>query len=137
MKGRVESIRQLLSYAAVGVVNTLVGYGIIFASMYLLHMGPVASNVLGYAVGVVVSYFLNRRFTFRSSRAARTEFLRFVSVVLLAWLANLAVLVFLIRHMHVHEGLAQVPAGVVYLAISFLLSKFFVFASRDSRASRG
>jgi len=124
-----ESMRQLFSYAAVGVVNTGVGYGIIFTCMYLLGVGPVTSNVLGYSVGLVVSYLLNRAFTFRSPSVSKVEFLRFVSIVLLAYGANLAVLVFLIRHTEVHKALAQVLAGIVYFALSFLMNKYYVFAA--------
>ena len=82
------------------------------------------SNVLGYAVGLVVSYLLNRAFTFRSPAVSKIEFLRFVSILLLAYAANLAVLVFLIRHTSVHKALAQVLAGVVYFGLSFLLNKY-------------
>ena len=124
-----EAIRQLLAYAAVGVVNTGVGYGIIFASMYLFGLGPVVSNALGYAIGVVVSYFLNRTFTFRSSAASRREFARFVSILLLAYAANLAVLVALLDHTATHKGVAQVLAGIVYFAVSFVLSKYYAFAA--------
>lgn len=123
-----EAIRQLLTYAAVGVVNTGVGYGIIFASMYLLGLGPVVSNALGYAIGIVVSYFLNRTFTFRSSAASKREFVRFVSILLLAYAANLAVLVALLDLTATHKGVAQVLAGIVYFAVSFVLSKYYAFA---------
>jgi putative flippase GtrA len=130
---RAESIRQLLSYAAVGVANTGVGYGVIFAAMYVLGWTPVASNVLGYAVGVVVSYALNRRFTFRSERASGREFLRFVAVLLVAYLANLATLIVLVDHVAIHPGAAQVVAGVVYFAVSFLLSRRYAFAGAKVR----
>jgi putative flippase GtrA len=92
-------------------------------------VGPVTSNVLGYSVGLVVSYLLNRAFTFRSPSVSKVEFLRFVSIVLLAYGANLAVLVFLIRHTEVHKALAQVLAGIVYFALSFLMNKYYVFAA--------
>ena len=129
-----ESFRQLFSYAAVGVVNTCVGYSIIFSSMYLLGLGPVVSNLLGYAIGVLVSYFLNRIFTFRSAAPSKREFIRFVSILLLAYVANLAVLVLLLDHSAIHKGLAQVLAGIVYFAAAFLLSKYYVFAAASRRS---
>jgi putative flippase GtrA len=128
-------MKQLLKFALVGVLNTGVGYAVIFGCMYVLGLGAVLSNVLGYAVGLVVSYSLNRSFTFRSSGARRAEMIRFVAIFLLAYLANLGVLVLLIRRFAWHEGLAQVVAGVVYFGLSFVLNKYYVFAG-ERAASR-
>ena len=130
-------MKQFLRFAAVGVANTAIGYAVIFACMYLLKMGAVASNVVGYAVGLVVSYLLNRNFTFRSVAARAPELLRFVSIFLLAYLANLCVLMLLIRRLDMHEGVAQVLAGVAYFVLSFLMSKYYVFAGpRSGRPGR-
>jgi putative flippase GtrA len=128
-------MKQLLRFAAVGVVNTGLGYAVIFACMYLAGLGAVTSNVIGYAVGLIASYLLNRSFTFRSVAPPQREIIRFVAIFLLAYLANLAVLVFLIRHAGVHEGVAQVIAGVVYFALSFLLNKYYVFAGPHARVA--
>ena len=57
-----------------------------------------------------------------------------MAIFLLAYLANLAVLVLLIRHAGVHEGAAQVLAGVVYFGLSFVLNKYYVFAEPPARA---
>ncbi|RST54308.1 GtrA family protein [Variovorax sp. MHTC-1] len=122
-------MKQLLRFAAVGVVNTGLGYAVIFACMYLVGLGAVTSNVLGYAVGLVVSYLLNRSFTFRSVEAPRREIIRFVAIFLLAYLANLAVLILLVHYAGVHEGVAQVLAGIVYFGLSFVLNKYYVFAA--------
>jgi len=120
-------MRQLLRYGAVGVINTGLGYAVIFACMYLLGLGAVASNVAGYAVGLIVSYSLNRTFTFRSTGARRAEMVRFLVIFLLAYLANLGVLVALVHTFKLHEGLAQVVSGVVYFGLSYLLNKYYVF----------
>ncbi|MDM0081984.1 GtrA family protein [Variovorax sp. J31P179] len=120
-------MKHLLKFAMVGVLNTALGYAVIFGCMYLFGLGAVVSNVLGYAVGLVVSYSLNRSFTFRSSGARRVEAVRFVAIFLLAYLANLGVLVLSTRRFGWHEGVAQVIAGVVYFGLSFVLNKYYVF----------
>lgn len=117
----------LLRFATVGVLNTLLGYAVIFLCMYVLGLGAVTSNVAGYAVGLLVSFVLNRTFTFRSTSAALPEALRFLVIFVLAYLANLGVLVVLTRQLHVHEGLSQVLAGAVYFMLSFALSRYYVF----------
>ena len=62
----------LFRFLLVGVVNTAVGYGIMFGLYNLagLHtwgdLGYWISSAANYLVGSVVSFFLNKRFTFRN-----------------------------------------------------------------------
>lgn len=62
----------LFRFLLVGVVNTLVGYGVMFGLYNLagLHLwgdpGYWISSTANYLVGSVVSFFLNKHFTFRS-----------------------------------------------------------------------
>lgn len=126
-KRHVALTSHFLRFASVGVINTLLGYAVIFFCMYALHMGEVASNVIGYGFGLITSYLLNRNFTFRSKAAALPEAIRFVVIFALAYLANLGVLLLLVRQLQWHAGLSQIAAGLVYFALSFLLSKYYVF----------
>jgi putative flippase GtrA len=118
---------QLIKYLVVGLANTLIGYGIIFGCMYLLGLGPVVSNIIGYGLGLVVSYVLHRKVTFRSTQSRQAEALRFLAVFGIAYALNLLVLMLLIDHWQVHQGWSQVIAGVVYVGASFLMQKFYVF----------
>jgi len=130
-------MRLLAKFAAVGVLNTLLGYAVIFGCMYALGMSAVLSNVLGYAVGLVLSFVLNRNFTFRSSSAALPEAVRFVVIFLVAYVANLGVLLLLTQVLGVHDGLSQVIAGVAYFVLSFVLNKHYVFRPSTEGAPPG
>ncbi|KFN41876.1 GtrA family protein [Arenimonas metalli] len=119
-------IGQLFRFVIVGVLNTAIGYAIIFGCMYLLGIGPVPSNVAGYLGGLAISFTLNKAFTFKSKAGAGAELGRFVAAFVVAYLANLAVLLACL-HLGLHEAWSQVVAGVVYIGVTFLLNKFFVF----------
>jgi len=123
---------QFLRFLAVGVFNTVFGYFIIFACMYLARLSPEISNIIGYAAGLCTSYLLNRNFTFKSKQKPRGEIIRFAAVFALAYAANFVALVVLIREFKVHEGISQVLAGVVYVAASYLMNKFYVFKNVDA-----
>jgi putative flippase GtrA len=123
---------QFLRYVAVGVLNTFLGYFVIFGCMYLLGMHPVASNIAGYAVGLVVSYTLNRSYTFNSTQDRRPEILRFLAVFAIAYMLNFVALLLLIYEFGMHEGLSQVAAGVVYVGSAFLMNKYYVFKIRST-----
>jgi putative flippase GtrA len=122
-------MNQFIRFILVGVVNSGLGYGVIFACMYLAGVSPELSNVIGYMVGLVFSYLLHRNFTFRSTKMRRTEFIRFSVVFLIAYCANLVTLIVLVRAVGVYAGLSQVIAGLIYIGTSYLLNKYYVFQS--------
>ena len=120
-------MNQFMRFLLVGITNTAVGYGIIFGCMYLAGLSPESSNAVGYTLGLLLSYLLHRRVTFRSNQQRSTEFVRFVIVFLAAYSANLLVLIVLVRILAIHAGVSQIIAGVIYLGAAYLLNKLYVF----------
>ncbi len=93
----IEKIKQLLDptffrFILVGIVNTLVGYGVMFGLYNLagLHTwgdaGYWISSAANYIVGSVVSFFLNKHFTFRNQEKGAGVVLRFVINISVCWL---------------------------------------------------
>ena len=82
----------LFRFLLVGVVNTLVGYGVMFGLYNLagLHLwgdpGYWISSAANYLVGSVVSFFLNKHFTFRSREKGAGVVLRFALNITVCWL---------------------------------------------------
>ena len=125
-------MRQFLRFLTVGVVNTVFGYCIIFACMYLAGLSAEVSNVVGYAFGLVTSYLLNRHYTFKSKQQHRGEIIRFMAVFAIAYAANFIALIVLIRELGVHEGMSQILAGAVYVLASYAMNKFYVFKNANA-----
>jgi putative flippase GtrA len=125
--GQTTNMKQFFRFLTVGVFNTLLGYCIIFACMYLAKMSPESSNVAGYGFCLFVSYFLHRNFTFNSKQRKRDEITRFLVVFLIAYASNFFALLVFIHKLSFNEGLSQILAGVVYVATSFILNKYYVF----------
>jgi putative flippase GtrA len=95
--------------------------------MYLAMMSPESSNVTGYAVGLVASYVLNRKYTFNSKQKRCSEIARFLVGFIIAYAANFVMLVILIHRLEIHEGVSQVLAGLIYVVASFIMNKYYVF----------
>lgn len=123
-------MKQFGKFIIVGIINTLVGYIIIFYCMYGLNWGPYISNAVGYTFGLSISYLLNRLFTFKSTRAKVTEAFAFLTIFCLAYGANLGILSVLINSGQ-GAGVSQILAGVIYTVISYLANKFLVFRQRS------
>lgn len=125
-------IGQAVRFAAVGGLNTLVGFGTILFGMEVLSLSPVVANLLGYGVGIVLSFVLHRRVTFRHRGAVLPALARFALCIAVAYGCNLATLLFLINDFAIPPVQAQFAAVVVYTGVSFILSRTFVFAARHS-----
>ena len=79
-------------FILVGVVNTMVGYTVMFSLWNLagLHawgdVGYWISSAANYIVGSIVSFFLNKHFTFRNQEKGMKVVLRFALNITVCWL---------------------------------------------------
>ncbi len=120
----------LLRFLLVGVANTFIGLGIIYAAMYFFHFSAVLANATGYAIGIVVSFALNKTWTFTSDDHIGASFFRFLLVIAIAYSANLSAVLFVNDHFEINIYIAQALGIAPYTAITYLGSHFFVFRNR-------
>ena len=126
-----ETIGQLIRFVLVGVANTIVGLGIILI-LTELGVAKVPANMMGYACGLVVSFILNSRYTFKTDLSVRRA-RKFLAVFGICYLLNLGVLLILADGHGVDERLAQTGAVFTYTIAFFILSRLFVFNQRAER----
>ena len=62
--------KKFLKFCLVGAANTLVGSGLMFVLYNLCNCSYNFSTVMNYVVGSILSYFLNRYFTFEVKERA-------------------------------------------------------------------
>jgi putative flippase GtrA len=117
-----------VSFAGVGVINTLVDYAIFLAAYYLLHLPLIAANLLSWVVAVSGSYVMNSYVTFaaESGRQLRWRaYGAFVASGIAGWVANTATLV--VASNWVSVPVAKLLAIAASFAVNFSLSHFVVF----------
>jgi putative flippase GtrA len=122
----VSELAVLSRYALAGVANTVVGYSVILALDLGLGWRPWLANAVGYGLGILLSYVLNRRFAFRSRRAHRSALPAFILAAASCWGLNLAVL-YLALATGVPAAGAQALAVLSYTASFYLLNRWAVF----------
>lgn len=123
-----------LRFGLVGIVNTLCGLAVIYALKWAFGLHDVAANVAGYSVGLIISYLLNARWTFKYRGSLLAAVHRFVLTVGVAYLANLATVATAIYVLGVNGYAAHAIGVIPYALLTFLASKFFVFR-QPARAS--
>lgn len=120
---------RLARFIAVGLTNTLLGLLVIFAGKAWLGFGDAAANFAGYALLIGLSFVLNRQWTFEDDGHAGRSLLRFLLVLAVAYLANLATTLAAIDLLHVNDYLAHVLGIGPYAAVGYLGSRLFVFTA--------
>jgi len=116
-------------FLLVGVGNTLAGLVIIYLAK-AVGIGDVTANATGYGVGLVLSFVLNKRWTFRHDGPVLSTLMRFIVVIGLAYVANLAVVLGAISVLGINSYIAQALGIPAYTAVAYLGSRWYVFSVR-------
>ena len=77
---------RFLKFMVVGVVNTVVGTAVMFVMYNVFHQSYWISSASNYVVGSILSYFLNKYFTFESKKKSLSQVLKFVLNISLCYL---------------------------------------------------
>ncbi len=115
----------IVRFVLVGLANTGVGYGLVLLLHYCLGLSPVLANVGGYVIGALLSYGLNRCFTFNSRRAHGKALPLFMAAAGGSYLLNLIVLQLALPILPF--ALAQALAVLSYSVAFYLGCRLLVF----------
>ena len=63
-----------IKFLIVGVINTLVGTSVMFVCYNVFHTGYWIASAMNYIIGSIVSFFLNKYFTFKSGKSLFVAF---------------------------------------------------------------
>lgn len=132
----VSIVRQFTWYAAMGALGTLAHYAVLIGLVESGSAGDLTASTLGFAVGALVNYLLNYRYTFRSRKSHREAFARFMTVALLGLAVNFLVMVLGTRLADLNYLLAQLIATGAVLATTFLTNRGWTFRESADAAKR-
>ena len=88
-------IQQIISFAGVGLVTTVLQYLILIFLVQIFIIKPVYASTVGYLISALVSYYLNYVFTFRSTARHHVAMAKFLFVVTVGLSLNAAVMYWL------------------------------------------
>mgnify|MGYP005812666269 CR=1 FL=1 len=128
LQAYLASHRQLVRFCLVGFCNTALCLAVIDGLKYFGHVNDVASNMVGYAAGLTLSFTLNSIWTFNYRGPQLRAVARFLAVFAVAYVANLATVMCLIRVLGVNGYIAQMAGMPVYTVLFYILSRTYAFA---------
>lgn len=126
-----ELHRQISRFAIVGMAATAVHIAMALCLNGLAAIPPLRANVLAFLMAWVISYLGNRGWTFAATTRHGVAMPRFLAVSLAGFAVNQA-LVFIITDLAGQPlWMAMIPVAVIVPAVSFLLSRLWVFAAHS------
>ena len=131
-KGR-TFVAELLRFHLVGAGTLVVGTAI-FLGMVAAGFGYVPALVGDYAAGIIFSYFMNKKFTFRVKvKSDVVPLLVTVLAYVVTFLLNVLLLSIAVETYQFNVVYAQVVIMLLLAIMNFLLLKFLIFGIFASR----
>ncbi len=114
-------------FVCVGALNTLVTLATIYLCKWLMGMGDVMANLLGYAIGLANSFALNRQWTFNHAGSMASALGPFILVFLIAYLLNLGTVLLAIDVLGANGFIAHAIGALPYTVFFYAGTRWFVF----------
>ena len=124
---------KLLKFLLVGVVNTLVGSAIMFGLYNLAGWGYWISSAMNIILTSVLSFFLNKYFTFQSRGRSLGQVVRFAVNILLCYLVAYGVAQPLCRLAlagageTLRDNVSMLLGMVLFTGLNYLGQRLFAF----------
>ncbi len=125
-----KSFIQFIKFNIIGIANTLLTY-LVYSLIVYLSDNQYLAVTGDYSVGIVFSYFLNSRITFKSNQ--KNTFLTFIKMAISyipGYLLNLLLSFVFIEKWQLNKYFAQIVILGLISLISFVLQKYFVFKEK-------
>ena len=147
---KIKISKEFIKYCFVGVVNTLVGTTTAFVALNVFLLNYAISTTLSYITGIIVSFILNKKYTFKNTDKAGIQFVKFFMIMLPSFVfsywfgfqaahfaskycMNIIDLINAwtqIPNSRIIDNIAVVISIITHLMIGFSVNKFFVFRKK-------
>ncbi len=129
---------KLWKFLLVGVINTLVGTAIMFGLYNLAHVGYWLSSAANYILTSILSYFLNKYFTFRNTEKGWKPIFRFAVNIAVCYLLAYGIAEPLMRWAlsgasdTLRENAAMFTGMCLFTGFNYLGQRLFAFRAEEN-----
>ncbi len=125
--------KTFLKFILVGCINTLFGTAIMFIFYDCFHLSYWLSSASNYVFGSILSYFLNKYFTFQYKERNWRIIGKFVINICVCYFVAYGVAKPLVRHLldgytvTIQENVAMLVGMVLFTLLNYFGQRFFAF----------
>jgi putative flippase GtrA len=122
----------IIRFIGVGIINTIIGISSIFLLLNVLGFSYWTSTFIGNAIGAIISYILNRNFTFNSNVSNKKGIVLFLFVILVSYYVSYNIGYSLINKNLLStnlygEELSVLLAALIYTVLNYLGQRYLTF----------
>ena len=125
-----------MKFAMVGVINTIVGTTVMFVFYNVFHFSYWVSSASNYIIGSIISYLLNKNFTFRFKEQKYWSLLRFVLNILTCYLLAYGIAKPVMHWIltgfsqTIQENVSMMLGMSLFVVFNYLGQRFFTFKKK-------
>lgn len=120
-------IVQFLKFGIVGVSNTLLAFAVYTILLKVFGVWYVAASGIGFAVGAVNGFLLNRRWTFREHSGDALTPVRWAIVQSCGLMLNLGLVYLFVHDAGLDKLVGQIPATAIVTVLTFAANRSWTF----------
>lgn len=120
-------ILQFLKFGIVGISNTLIAFAVYTILLKVFGVWYIAASGIGFAVGAVNGFLLNRRWTFRESTSDPLTPVRWGIVQSCGLACNLGLVYLFVHDAGMDKLVGQIPATAIVTVLTFAVNRSWTF----------
>ena len=127
-----------LKFIIVGIINTLFGMAIMFYCYNVLDLGHWFSSAMNYLFGGILSYFLNKKYTFEVKETSQKAIIRFAINLTVCYLIAYGVAKPLALYLFQGAGerlQGNIALGIgmgLYVILNYVGQRFWAFKQEET-----
>ena len=120
-------------FLIVGLINTIIGTSTMFIAYNIFSISYWGSTFLNYFIGSIVSYFLNKYYTFRKTEKSIKEVFIFILNIAVCYFISYFLAIHLIQYLFNNQSTAFVTnismfvGMILFVILNYLGQRIFVF----------
>lgn len=125
--------KTFFKFILVGVINTAFGTSIMFIAYNFLGFGYWISSAANYILGSILSYILNKHFTFENKSKSILTIVKFIINIVLCYLVAYGLAQPIIRYMlsdlskSIQDNISMFVGMGLFVIFNYLGQRFFAF----------
>jgi len=120
---------QILKFCGVGILNTIIGYGVFFILVNYLYY--LIALLIAHIIGVTNSFIWNKLWVFKTEKVSLYEFLKFNVIYAIVFFVNSVALFTCVDIIHVDPKIGQLLLLPLITIVSFFGQKLWTFKNRN------
>jgi len=122
-----KTLLQFCKFILVGLINSSCNYLLFYWCLVFLNFHYIISGTLGFILGALIGYQLNRSWSFKSKINYKKGLKKYLFIQLFCLILHNITLISVIEYLEIKDVFSQLAGIIVTTLINFYLIKKFVF----------